>query len=156
MSNLNLQGNPRVKIVIDRKRLTELAAQGLSRREIAGVMEIPWSTFRLHLESSLSLYQALERGEQRAGKVNKRTPVYDEEERQIPLVPFDQTVLEALLKERYRRRKLPTRKRIGIIRAVTGCNDLGVLVRSLERLILRQEVVMYEGITFTEYEAVPR
>lgn len=143
------QGPQNSQRVTPLARVRQLAAQGLTKKEAARELKMSLRGFQIRLAGQTSIYKAWEEGAQEAGTFCNNRRSLEADEGVILLQPIDHVVLAAL---RDTKGGLPKRKRVPLLRELTGL-DTGTVVKALERLTGNLEIAVFEGVTYTEYEA---
>lgn len=135
-------------------QIERLAKRGLTKEEIARELGITTRTFQRRLLAEHSLYLAWEKGAIAAGTYHdlQRLRTLEADEGQIKLMPVDDEVLQALKRKRLNGEPLPARKRMWMLREITGF-DTNMLVKSIERLEANLKAAVHVGTIYTEYEA---
>ena len=144
------------KIPIPEGKVRELASLGLSKRAIAKQLGMCYTSFRGRLVDELAIYREWEAGAKIAGTfTDKQRPktILDADEGLIYLQKVDEKViLPALERKQFNGRPLESRKRIRVMRELTGLDDY-TIIAALERLVSHGMALQHNGLMFTEFEA---
>lgn len=157
LDTFSMTGSKR-KIAIPPGKVKELASLGLSKRAIAKKLGMCYTSFRGRLVDELTIYKEWEDGSMMAGtftekqRMRPRT-IFDGDEGVIYLQRVDEAIiLPALKAKRFNRRTVESRKKLRVMREITGLDDY-TIIASLERLVSHGMAREHSGLMFTEYEA---